>query len=412
MYHIAPSELNQTLTTVLAGGQGERLYPLTKDRSKPSVPFAGNYRIIDFSLSNCLNSGLRHIYLLTQYKSQSLDRHIRDGWNILNRELTEFIETVPPQHRTHTRWYEGTADAIYQNIYLLEQIKPDRVLVLSGDHIYRMDYNAMIKFHLEKDADVTIASFEFPRQDATPFGVMQVDNEDRVVNFLEKPSDPPPLPDNPDRSLINMGVYVFKTPVLVRAVIEDSKCENSVHDLGKNIFPTLIEKGNVNIFSYSFSRQSSDPYWRDVGSIASYFESNMALLKPSPSVNLFAKEWPFRTLSYQFPPSCFNLISDSVASVERSLVGAGCKIEGDINQCVISPGVVVGEGSSLENCIVFNGASIGKRCTLKNTIIDKSAVIPDDCTIGIYADKDKKQFYVTDEQLVVIPKGMIVEKHC
>ncbi|MEW6235109.1 MAG: glucose-1-phosphate adenylyltransferase [Candidatus Omnitrophota bacterium] len=409
MYRIASSMLSKTLTIILAGGQGERLYPLTKDRSKPSVPFAGGFRIVDFTLSNCINSGLRHIFLLTQYKSQSLNRHIRDGWNILNRELREFVESVPPQKRTHTSWYEGTADAICQNIYLLEQFKPDRVLILSGDHIYRMDYLQMLAFHVEKGADATIASCEYPREQSSSFGVLQVDENDRVLRFVEKPSDPPPLPGKSDRSLVNMGVYVFNTPILVRAVIDDSKRDGSIHDLGKDVFPRLTEGRETKLYSYSFNRQAPHPYWRDVGHISSYFEANMEMLRQPPAVDLFSKEWPFRTDIYQYPPSFFHLETPGKNRIQRSIVGAGCRIEGELDRCVFSPSVAVGAGSILESCIVFHNVVIGRGCRIKNAIIDKNAVIPDGCVIGYDPDTDSRQFTVTPEKIVVIPKDMIVE---
>ncbi|MBD3266325.1 glucose-1-phosphate adenylyltransferase, partial [bacterium] len=276
------------LTMILAGGQGERLYPLTKDRTKPSVPFAGSYRIIDFTLSNCLNSGLRQMFVLTQYKSQSLNRHIREGWNLLHRDLGEFIETVPPQQRLHTQWYNGTADAIYQNIYILDQMRPDLVLLLSGDHIYRMNYVDLIHFHIQKQAKVTISSYEYPREKASSFGVMHVDGSDRILDFIEKPADPPPIPGKAEHALVNMGVYVFDTRTLVKAVINDAKDPRSSYDIGKNVLPRLLSQQNVPLFSYHFSRQKFPPYWRDVGSVASYYEASMALVDGRSPINLFS----------------------------------------------------------------------------------------------------------------------------
>ena len=392
----------------MAGGQGERLYPLTKDRTKPSVPFAGNYRIIDFTLSNCLNSGLRHVYVISQYKSQSLNRHILEGWNILHRELGEFIETVPPQHRLHARWYEGTADAIYQNMYLLEQRRPERVLILSGDHIYRMNYTDLIQSHIENNAKVTISSFEFPREQSSPFGVMQVDENGRVLEFVEKPQNPPGIPGNPDQSLVNMGVYVFDTTTLVRAVIEDAKAPNSSYDIGKNVIPRLIEKGNIPIYAYSFTRQNPNPYWRDVGDLDSYYESSMVLLDGKSPINLFSRDWPFRTDSYSLPASVFNIQDSGAGWINHSIVGNGCVIEGNLDHCIISPQVAIGKSSILEGCIVFNGASIGDNCKIRNTIIDKYAKIPDNCYIGYDVEKDKQQFLVTKQNIVVVPKSMEV----
>ncbi|HOJ60725.1 MAG TPA: glucose-1-phosphate adenylyltransferase [bacterium] len=410
MDRLAPSLLRNTLTLILAGGQGERLYPLTKDRSKPSVPFAGSYRIIDFTLSNCINSGLRQIYVLTQYKSQSLYRHIRDGWNLLSRELGEYIETVPPQKRMHSRWYEGTADAIYQNIFLLEQWKPERTLILSGDHIYRMDYHDLLAYHVDKKADATIACYEYPREKATEFGVMQVDADHRVIQFVEKPADPPAIPGRPDRALVNMGIYVFNTACMVRSVIEDHKDLRSQHDLGKNIFPRLVQKGGVALYAYPFSRQGADPYWRDVGHLMSYYQANMDLLNENQSFNLFSSEWPFRSSSFQLPPCRLNLSNSQQGRIARSFVSGGCRIEGNLDRCVISPLVEIGEGSELVGCVVFNGTVIGRHCRIRNTIIDKNVRIPDGCVIGYDAEQDQRQFMRTEEGIVVIPKEMQVEK--
>jgi len=409
MSRLTPLLLRNTLTLLLAGGQGERLFPLTKDRSKPSVPYAGCYRIADFSLSNCLNSGLRRIYVLTQFKSQSLDRHIRNGWSILNRELDEFIETVPPQRRITNRWYEGTADAIYQNVYLLEQTRPDCVLILSGDHIYRMDYFQLLEFHSQKGADVTIASYEYPLDQSSSFGVIHVDKNDRVVRFVEKPADPPPIPGKPDTSLVNMGVYVFDTATLVRAVIDDAKRSDSEHDLGKNIFPRLLENGNAAIYSYPLSRQDPNPYWRDVGGIASYYEATMDLLDSEISIRLFSPDWPLRTDALQQNPIRLNLENHDDIRIDQSIISAGCHIEGSLSRCVLSPRVSVQRGSRLVGCVVFNDTQIGKRCRIRNAIIDKKVVIPDDCVIGYDPVSDRKQFLVSEENIVVIPKGLIVE---
>ncbi|MGC9327651.1 MAG: glucose-1-phosphate adenylyltransferase [Candidatus Hinthialibacter sp.] len=408
--NIAPDSLQQTLTLILAGGQGERLFPLTKDRSKPSVPFAGSYRIIDFTLSNCINSGLRHIYVLTQYKSQSLNRHIRDGWNLLSPELREFIETVPPQKRTHSRWYEGTSDAVYQNVFLLEQRKPVRTLILSGDHIYRMDYRELLEFHIRKESEVTIASFVFPSEKARPFGVMQVDEEGRVLNFVEKPEHPPEIPERPGYSLINMGVYVFNTPRLVRAVIDDHKNIHSQFDLGKNVLPQLVREGEAAVYAYPFGGDGSSNYWRDVGGLSSYYSASMDLLDEEVSIDLFSRDWPFRSASQQWPPCRLNINPNTQSGISRSLISNGCRIEGNLHRCIMSPGVSVGENSILDGCIVFHETRIGRNCHIRNAIIDKNVVIPDGCVIGGDPERDGRQFLVADHHLVVIPKGMMVEK--
>ncbi len=410
MKQYTPTILRNTITLILAGGQGERLFPLTKDRSKPSVPFAGSYRIIDFSLSNCINSALRKIFVLTQYKSQSLNRHLRDGWDLLSRELNEFIENVPPQKRIHSHWYEGTSDAIYQNVFLIEQFKPERILVLSGDHIYRMDYRELIAYHLQKNADVTIASYEYPSEKARSFGVMKVNQNGRVRDFLEKPDNPPEIPGKPGCSLVNMGIYIFNTSCLVRSVIQEHKNPASNHDLGKNVFPRLVKDEKSAVYAFPFNNQDSHkPYWRDVGSLSSYYNSSMDLLDEDQAFDLFSRDWPFRSATVQLPPSQLNLNNSNV-SISQSLISLGCRIEGALNKCIISPGVNIGEGSQLDGCIVFNGVEIGRNCRIKNTIIDKNAHIPDGCEIGYDAEMDSQQFMVTNNQLVIIPKGMVVEK--
>jgi glucose-1-phosphate adenylyltransferase len=408
MTAVFSSILNKTVTIILAGGQGERLYPLTKDRSKPSVPFGGNYRIIDFTLSNCINSGLRHIFLLTQYKSQSLNRHISEGWNILHRDLGEFIEPVPPQHRSESRWYEGTANAIYQNLHLLEQWKPERVLILSGDHIYRMNYLDLLAHHIQKQADVTISSFKFPRRDSSAFGCMSVDKDNRILEFVEKPDIPPAIPNEPEHSLVNMGVYVFNTSTLVRAVIQDAKDSTSIYDIGKNVIPRLLEEKKSSLFSYAFTNQHQNPYWRDVGSIDSYYDASMALLDDTAPIDLFSTHWPFRTDARSLPPACFSFSSENPGSIHLSMVGNGCVIDGSLQQCILSPQVTIGHGSTLKNCIVFNGTVIGEHCHIKNAIIDKNVTIPNFFKIGYDTKQDSQQFMITDNHIVVIPKNMTV----
>lgn len=410
MNYMNSTTLRKTLVLILAGGQGERLYPLTKDRTKPSVPFAGCYRIIDFTLSNCIHSGLRHIYVLTQYKSQSLNRHIRDGWDILSRELNEFIETVPPQKRIHSQWYEGTSDAIYQNIFLLEQMKPERVLVLSGDHIYRMDYNELIAYHCRKNADATIASYVFPRNQAQSFGVMHVDDNHRVIRFVEKPADPPAIPGKPDCSLVNMGIYVFNTDTLVRSVIEDRKDEHSSFDLGKNVFPRLVQDKSVNIYSYPFNLQREHAYWRDVGHLDSYYQANMDLLDHPEHCDLFDRNWSIMTASDKITVAQINFSTSPDHHISRSYVSHGCRVEGSLSRCVLSPNVIVGRDSQLEGCIVFNDTVIGNRCKIRNTIIDKLARIPDNCRIGYDESLDRKQFMISEGGIIVIPKSMMVEQ--
>ena len=393
------------MTLILAGGQGERLHPLTKDRSKPSVPFAGSYRIIDFTLSNCLNSGLRKVYLLTQYKSHSLDRHLRTGWSILNSELGEFIAPVPPQRRFSTNWYHGTADAVFQNVYLLELEKPTLVLILSGDHVYRMDYRPLIEFHMEKDAKITIASLVHARWLSSAFGVMHIDSNQRVLDFVEKPGDPPAIPGRPEESLINMGVYVFNTDVLVRAVIEDSK-RDTAHDFGKNVLPALV-KDNV-VFAYPFEEGPEKPYWRDIGTLDSYYKVGMDFLQDEPPLDLWDSNWPIRTQQSQLPPAHISPNdSDEGNLVSKSLIGPGCRISGHVIHSILSPSVQVAQGAEVTDCILFNDVTVGRGARLTKTIVDKRVSIPPGFVVGEDSEADRSRFLVTQSGITVIPGGIL-----
>ena len=294
-----------TVALVLAGGVGSRLYPLTKDRAKPAVPFGGKYRIIDFTLSNCFHSGLRKVLVLTQYKSHSLQMHLRDGWSIFNPGIGEYITLVPPQQRTGESWYCGTADAVYQNLYLLERSNADRVVILSGDHIYRMDYAAMLEFSQECSADVTVACMKVRRKEASAFGVMAVDDSQRIVDFEEKPAEPQPIPGDENHSLASMGIYVFDRKLLCRILREDHEDSNSSHDFGHDILPKLVQSRNVYayVFGKALGRVSVDRYWRDVGTLDAYYEANMDLLRPDPPLDLYQSDWPVRTAESQAAPA-------------------------------------------------------------------------------------------------------------
>jgi glucose-1-phosphate adenylyltransferase len=370
------------------------------------VPFAGTYRIIDFTLSNCLNSGLRRIYLLTQYKSHSLDRHLRTGWAIFNSELGEFIAPVPPQLRFSSNWYSGTADAVFQNIYLLEQEKPALVLILSGDHVYRMDYGRLIEFHLERHAKATIASMAYPRELGSAFGVMHIDSNQRVLDFIEKPSNPPALPGRPEESLVNMGVYVFNTDVLVRAVIEDAK-RDTAHDFGKNILPALVKDGVV--FAYPFEQEGKTPYWRDIGTLDSYYEAGMDFLQDDPPLDLWDPAWPIRTLQPQVPPAWISPDHPEENLVHKSLIGPGCRIKGHVIHSILSPGVQVAEGAWVTECILFNGVTIGPGAVLRKTIIDKRVNIPAGFIVGEDPVVDRSRFLVTENGVTVIPSGTLFD---
>jgi len=397
---------NKIFTIILAGGQGERLYPLTKDRAKPAVPFGGIYRIIDFTLSNCLNSGLRKIVVLTQYKSFSLDKHLRLGWNIFNNELNEYIEQIPPQQRISDQWYQGTADAVYQNIYTLETEHPEAVLILSGDHIYKMDYRNMIRFHQEKRADITIASMDVPLEEGKRFGIIQTNEDNRIVGFHEKPSAPIPSPNNPEVTFASMGIYLFNTKTLVKAIIGDAK-QNTNHDFGKNIIPEMIHSKRV--YAYPFGDENN--YWRDIGTLDAYWESNMDLVQASPEFNLYDKDWPIRTHKKQYPPAktIFNkdLPDERTDMILNSIVSGGCIISGaKVEGCVLSPDVRVDSHSEIYDSVIMESVRVGRNVKIRKAIIDKYVNIPDNMNIGYDREEDSKHFTVTDSGIVVVRKGM------
>ncbi len=395
----------KTLVFLLAGGQGERLYPLTRDRSKPAVPFGGIYRIIDFSLSNCLNSDLKKIIVLTQYKSLSLDRHIKNVWNIFPRELGSFIDVVPPQQRIADTWYLGTADAIFQNIYIIEMEKPEYVLILSGDHIYKMDYRRLIRYHIEKNADMTIAAIETPVAEAKRFGVLEVDGENRVTGFSEKPEEPKPIPGKEHSAFVSMGIYVFKTSRLVQYISDDHRMEGD-NDFGKDIIPRIYAVERV--FAYDYVQiQGEGAYWRDIGTLKSYFDANMDLVAVSPMLNLYDRSWPFRTYFEQHPPAkmVFNDETRRGMALE-SMISHGAIISGAaVNRSVISPGVRVNSYADVQNSIVMHSVNIGRNSRIRNSIIDKYVKIPEGAIIGYDMEDDMKRFTVTPEGIVVIPKS-------
>lgn len=403
--------LKQTLVFTLAGGVGERLYPLTRDRAKPAVPFGGVFRIIDFPLSNCLNSGFHRIFVLTQYKSFSLDRHLKMGWNIFPTEQGEFLDTIPPQQRMGEHWYQGTADAIFQNIYTLDKTRPDWVIILAGDHVYKMNYCEMLSMHLAHEADLTIACLEVPRSEAHRFGVLSVDDSDRIVQFSEKPDDPTPSPDNPDRALASMGIYIFSTKMLVRRVIEDAKHQTS-HDFGKDIIPEMVKSDRV--FAYNFRDADGHPsYWRDIGTIDAYWESNMDLTAITPEFDLYDSTWPIRTHQEQHPPAKTVVAESSKGTrygeAVNSLVSAGCIISGArVERSVLSPAVRVGGHSEILDSVLMEGVVVGEDVKIRRAIVDKDVQIPNGVTIGYDHDEDTKRFTVTDSGIVVVPKGMPV----
>jgi len=405
--------MKKTLTMIMAGGRGERLYPLTKENAKPAVTFGGIYKIIDFTLSNCLNSGIRRIHLLTQYSNATLDKHIHLAWNIFNRELDEFIDNIPPQNMNVDWWYRGTADSIYQNINILEKERPEHVLILSGDHIYKMDYRKMLDFHRSKRGDLTVACVEIDKDQAHQMGVLEVDDSFRIIGFQEKPARPKPLPHNPTKSLVSMGVYVFNTERLVREVIDDAK-RDTEHDFGKNIIPRMIKKRNIFAYNFKEEKKGNAKYWRDVGSLDSYHETNMELLKENPVFDLYDTTWPIRTYQEQAPPAKVVLSGDgeglSRGVTVNSLISTGCLIiGGKINRCILSPLVQIHNDCRVEDSILMRGVTVGHHARIRKAIIDEGVTIPPHYTIGYNVEEDCKKFTVTESGIIVVPQGFIFD---
>jgi len=401
--------LDQTITMILAGGVGSRLNPLTADRAKPAVPFGGKYRIIDFTLANCLHSGLRRILVLTQYKSHSLQKHLRDGWSIFNPELGEYITPVPPQMRMGESWYAGTADALYQNLYLLERSEATHALVLSGDHIYRMDYAAMLEFHRDRNADVSIACMRTGVQGARAFGVITADTDSRIIGFAEKPGVPAPITDDPEHALASMGIYVFSMELLVSTLRDDHKRQDSTHDFGSDILPRIITDRRV--YAYPFGtdegRVTPDRYWRDVGTLDSYYDANMDLLEPVPGLNLYQDDWPIRTYQRQNAPArTVPGESGNEGIFINSIVAEGTIIAGGhVQHSILFPNVYVGDEALLQDAILFNGVHVSDRVQLRRCIIDKHVRIPPDMQIGYDLEADRQRFTVSEKGIVVVPKG-------
>lgn len=404
------SILRETLTMILAGGQGNRLYPLTKDRTKPSVPFGGKYRIIDFALSNCLNSGLRKIYVLTQYKSDSLSKHLYEAWNIFNPELGEFIYSVPPQQKISNNWYTGTSNAIFQNLNLMHEGKfyYKNILVLSGDHIYKMDYLKMLQYHQNKDADLTISSIEIPKTSASRFGVLEIDDDYKIKSFIEKPENPPVIPDNPEMSFVNMGIYVFKADVIKEVLLEMEQKKIPNDDFGKEVIPYMIEN-NYNIFSYKFvdENKKEKPYWVDVGTIDSYYAASMDLISVSPFFNLYDFNWPLRTKQLQYPPAkTLSHEGERVGRVFNSLVTDGTIVSGGlVERSIVGFNVRINSYTYITDSIVMDNCNIGRHARIRRAIIDKNVNVPEHAEIGFDIEEDKKRFTVSDTGIVVIPKN-------
>jgi glucose-1-phosphate adenylyltransferase len=393
------------------------LEPLTRDRAKPAVPFGGLYRIIDFTLSNCINSGLRRMLVLTQYKARSLDRHIAAGWGFLSRELGEYTEVLPPQQRIDEHWYKGTADAIYQNIYSIEKEDPRYVLILAGDHIYKMDYGDMIQTHLQQNADLTIGCIPVGLRDATSFGVIQVDALDRIIGFQEKPREPRPIPGDPTHALASMGIYVFTARLMYELLCQDATRPDSDHDFGKNIIPGMIENNRVFAFRFRDKNEKAVPYWRDVGTLDAYYQANMDLVEIDPVLNLYDRKWPIRTNQPQMPPPKFVFGDPGPAGHARrgealdSMVCQGCIISGGhVRRSILSPHVRVNSYAMVENSILFEGVDVGRHCRIRRAIIDKDVKLPPNATIGYDLDNDRARgFQVTEQGVVVIAKAELPE---
>jgi glucose-1-phosphate adenylyltransferase len=403
--------MKRVLTFIMAGGKGERLWPLTKDRTKPAVPFGGIYRIIDFTLSNCINSGLRRIYVLTQYKSASLHRHIRLGWNILPSELGQFIELLPAQQRVGETWYLGTADAIYQNFYTVEMDQPDEVLILSGDHVYKMNYYTMIDFHRAVDADLTVGVVEVEKEKSVYLGVVEVDTMGKVRSFEEKPTHPKTIPQQSDKIYASMGIYIFNHPILEEELKQDSQNKNSTHDFGKDIIPQMLKK-DLKVVAYNFidENKKEAKYWRDIGTIDAYYEANMDLVEVSPVFNLYDKDWSIRTYEEQFPPAktvfSGEEITGRVGLALDSLICGGCVISGGkVQRSVLSPNVRVNSYAQVYDSILMEGVNVGRYAKIKRAIIDKDVNIPEGMVIGYDLAEDKKRFYVSESGIVVVAKG-------
>lgn len=399
------------LALILAGGKGTRLEPLTRDRAKPAVPFGGAYRIIDFTLSNCINSGLRKMLVLTQYKAASLDRHLYLGWRFLCRELGEFIDLLPPQQRIDEQWYQGTADAVYQNIYSIEQTRPEYVLILSGDHIYKMDYSELIQDHIDSGAKCTIGCLPVSMKEGSDFGVLQIDENRRIVQFREKPDDPDPMPDDPTRCLASMGIYVFDANFMFEELCRDATVNDSSHDFGKNIIPSIIDSHLVRAFPFRDKNSGDGRYWRDVGTLDAYYEANMDLIAVKPQLNLYDNTWEIRTYQPPNPPPKFVFAQTGgreprIGQAMDSMVCNGSIISGGkVERSIISPNVRVNSWAHVQDSILFQGVSVGRHAKVRRAIIDKGVTIPAHAEIGYDLDADRARgFTVTESGVVVIGK--------
>ncbi len=398
-----------TLAVIMAGGRGERLKQLTEDRCKPATPFGGKFKIIDFVLSNCVNSGIRQISVLTQYKAHSLIQHIQGGWGYLRGEFGEFVEIIPAQQRLGPDWYQGTADALWQNMEIIRSHRPLHVLVLAGDHIYKMDYGPMIGFHVENEADITVGVVEVPRDRARDFGVLTVDESNRVVRFQEKPLDPEPMPGRPDIALGSMGIYVFNPKLLERLLRADAENPASAHDFGRNIVPDAIE--NLRVYAYPFEdvRTKAQNYWRDVGTVEAYYEANMELVRVSPELNIYDEQWPIWTYQEQLPPAKFVFDEEDRRGVAiDSMVSGGCIISGSrVSNSLLCSNVRVHDRSIVDRSVILPRVRIGENCVIQRAIIDEGTLVPDGTQIGVDPVADAERFHVTEGGIVLVTSAML-----
>lgn len=401
--------MRETLGVLLAGGAGERLFPLTRDRAKPAVPFGGHYRIIDITLSNCINSGLRKVYVMTQYKALSLNRHIREGWSgIVAQELGEFYELLPPMQRTGANWYMGTADAVYQNIYSIGSEQPKYVIILSGDHIYKMDYSRMLAYHIESKAEVTLATLPIAPEEVSRFGVVEVGASGEIQGFQEKPATTSfRSPFNPNAVDASMGIYIFNTDTLLKALIADAEDPDSKHDFGHNILPNLLGKKKMMAYAFVDENRKQAHYWRDVGTLDAYYEANMDLCSVSPIFNLYDTGWPIRTRARQYPPAKFVFGEPGRSGMAvNSIITAGVIISGaSVYNSVLSQDVRVNSYSDIDASIVFSHVNIGRHCRIRRAIIDRDVHIPEGTVIGYDPAEDKRRYFVTPSGLTIVTRG-------
>jgi len=400
---------SNSLALVLAGGRGSRLKALTDWRAKPAVPFAGKFRIIDFPLSNCINSGIRRISVITQYKSHSLQRHLQRGWSFMSGQFGEFVEVLPAQQRMGQGWYAGTADAVYQNLDIIRHYDPEYVVILAGDHIYKMDYGKMIAAHVKNNADITVGCIPVPIEEAKDFGVMATNTESRIVEFTEKPENPKPIATDNTKALASMGIYVFSAQYLRERLIEDSSDPASTHDFGHDLIPHAIENANAFAFPFMEGNTSASGYWRDVGTVEAYWEANINLADLKPDLNLYDKNWPIWTHQEQIPPAKFAFDDDSRRGYAvDSLISGGCLITGSlVRHSILFSNVRVHSYSEIEDSVILPDVEIKQNCRIKRCVIDKGAIIPEGTVIGENREEDAKRFYVSENGIVLVTPEML-----